>query len=50
MSRAFVSWSTAITYGVFESYDRLASICFDKLISAAESLPTFVELESRGEP
>ena len=50
MSRAFVSWSTAITYDVFGPYGRLASIFFDELISAAEALPTFVELGSGGEP
>ncbi len=49
MSRAFVSWSTAITYDVFGPYGKLASIFFDDLIAPAESLPTFVELESRGE-
>ena len=50
MSRAFVSWSRAITYDVFGPYGRLALIFFDELISAAESLPTFVELGSGGEP
>jgi hypothetical protein len=48
MSRAFLGWLTAIIYDVFESYDRLAASCFDELISPAESLPTLVELESRG--
>ncbi len=50
MSRAFVSWSTAITFDVFGPYGRRASICFEELISPAESLPKLVELESRGEP
>jgi hypothetical protein len=50
MSRAFVSWSTAIPYDVFGPYGRLASIVFDDLIAPAESLPTFVELDSKGEP
>ncbi len=49
MSRAFLGWLIAITYDVFGFYDRRASICFNELISAAESLPTLVALESRGE-
>lgn len=48
MSRPFLSWLTAITYDVFGSHDRRAAIYFNELISAAQSLPTLVELESRG--
>lgn len=50
MPSAFLGWLIAIAYDVFGLYDRRASICFDKLISAVESLPTLVEPESRGEP
>lgn len=49
MFRVFFGSLTAITYDVFGSYDRWAAIYFSELISAAQSLPTLVELESRGE-
>lgn len=48
MPRARFGSLAAITYDVFGSYDRQASICFDKRIFPAESLPVLVENESRG--
>lgn len=49
MPRARFGSLTVITYDVFGSYDRQAAIYFNGLISAAQSLPTLGELESRGE-
>lgn len=49
MPRTFLSSLIVITYVVFGSYGRRAAIYFSELISAAQSLPTLVELESRGE-